>query len=273
MPATNNQSLSDDQVSVIGKRYQDQLLMWGKQVASELKKMVEFIKKEADEKAKEIQLKVCVAQLFYKSDCFLTCFVTVVVVQANEEYEIEKASVVRSETAAIDAQYERKFKQASLAQQIAKSTIANKTRLKVLEAREEVVNSVFDDAQAQLKELTKDAKKYKQVLEGLIEEGAFALLEGTIRVKARKADAKTVKDTFADVAKFYEDKTGKPVAIELAKEELDDSIAGGVVITNASGRIEVNNTFEERLKILSEQSLPAIRLGIFGPTPTRKFLN
>lgn len=229
MPA--NQSLSDDQV------------------ASELKKMVEFIKKEADEKAKEIQLK------------------------ANEEYEIEKASVVRSETAAIDAQYERKYKQASLAQQIAKSTIANKIRLKVLEAREDVLSQVFEDASTKLKELSKDKKKYKTVLEGLIEEGAFALLEPSIKVKARKADAKAVKDAIPAATKFYEEKTGKSISIELSDVTLEDSIAGGIVITNASGKIEVNNTFEERLKILSQQSLPAIRLGIFGPSASRKFLN
>lgn len=132
---------------------------------------------------------------------------------------------------------------------------------------------MFSDAQTKLAELAKDTDKYKKVLEGLIEEGAFALLEPSIKVKVRKADADLVKGLFGTVEEFYKEKTGKEVKLELAEDTLGEDVAGGVIITNSSGRIEVNNTFEERLKILSEQSLPAIRLGIFGPTPTRKFLN
>ncbi|VVT54283.1 uncharacterized protein SAPINGB_P003998 [Magnusiomyces paraingens] len=232
MPAVASQSLSDDQVN------------------SELQKMVEFIKKEADEKAKEIELK------------------------ANEEYEIEKASVVRSETSAIDALYERKYKQAQLAQQIAKSTVANKTRLKVLEAREDVVTSVFEGATEKLKELSKDSKKYKSVLSGLIEEAALTLLEPKVRIRARKADAKIVKEAIEPAAKAYKEKSGRDVEITLDEDsELPEGSAGGVVVLNASGKIYVNNTFEERLKLLEDQSLPAIRLAIFGPSESRKFFN
>lgn len=66
--------------------------------------------------------------------------------------------------------YERKYKQASLSQQIAKSTVLNKTRLKVLESREDVLNDVFTQAGSKLGEVTKDKKKYKALLEGLIAE-------------------------------------------------------------------------------------------------------
>lgn len=56
--------------------------------------MQAFIEKEAKEKAKEIKLK------------------------ADEEYEIEKASIVRSETAAIDSTYEQKLKETLILYQI-----------------------------------------------------------------------------------------------------------------------------------------------------------
>lgn len=42
------------------------------------------------------------------------------------------------------------------------------------------------------------------------------------------------------------------------------SSAGGVVVAGSGGKIDVNNTLEERLKLLSEEALPAIRLAIFG---------
>ena len=57
-----------------------------------------------------------------------------------------------------------------MSQQIAKSTVLNKTRLKVLESREDVLNDVFTDAGNKLSDITKDSAKYKKVLEGLIEE-------------------------------------------------------------------------------------------------------
>lgn len=195
--------------------------------------------------------------------------------QANEEYEIEKASVVRSETAAIDALYERKYKQSKLSQQIAKSTVANKARLKVLEAREDVVTSIFEEASAQLANLTKDTDKYKKVIEGLIEEAALQLLEPSIKVKCKKGDASVVKSVLDDVVKYYKDATkGKELEAVVDEESfLGDNIAGGVIVSNKSGKIEVNNTFDERLKLLQEQSLPAIRLAVFGPSESRKFFN
>ena len=79
--------------------------------------MTAFIKQEAMEKAREIEIK------------------------ANEEFEIEKSKLVRQETDAIDGQYEKKYKQATMSQQITRSTVANKTRLKVLGARQELLDS------------------------------------------------------------------------------------------------------------------------------------
>ena len=58
------------------------------QVAAEMTKMVSFIKQEALEKAREIKVK------------------------ADEEFNIEKAKLVRSETVAIDAFFAKKMKQA-----------------------------------------------------------------------------------------------------------------------------------------------------------------
>lgn len=182
---------------------------------------------------------------------------------------------MRSETAAIDALYERKYKQSKLSQQIAKSTVANKARLKVLEAREDVVTSIFEEASAQLANLTKDTDKYKKVMEGLIEEAALQLLEPSIKVKCKKGDASVVKSVLDDVVKYYKDATkGKELEAVVDEESfLGDNIAGGVIVSNKSGKIEVNNTFDERLKLLQEQSLPAIRLAVFGPSESRKFFN
>ena len=158
---------------------------------------------------------------------------------------------MRSETAAIDELYEKKYKQASLAQQIAKSTVLNKTRLKVLEAREDVLEDVFATAASKLKDITKEKKKYNKASD--------------------VAAAESVTDA---AAKFYKEKSGKDVEIIVDKDHpLPDSISGGVVVEGSNGKIDTNNTLEERLKLLSEEALPAIRLQIFGPSTSRKFFD
>jgi hypothetical protein len=90
------------------------------QVGQELRKMTAFIKQEAMEKGREIEIK------------------------ADEEFAIEKSKLVRQETQAIDTAYEKKFKTAQMSQQITRSTVANKTRLKVLSARQELLDGIFE---------------------------------------------------------------------------------------------------------------------------------
>lgn len=161
-----------------------------------------------------------------------------------------------------------------MTQQIAKSTIANKTRLKVLSTREKVLDDIFEEAKKELTEISKDKSKYKPVLAGLIEEGLLSLLEKSVTIKVRKSDVEIAKEASKDAAKNFEEKAKFPVEITVDEENyLNDDVAGGVILTNASGKIEVDNTLEERLKLLSEESLPAIRLTVFGQSTTRKFFD
>lgn len=47
--------------------------------------------------------------------------------------------------------------------------------------------------------------------------------------------------------------------------------AGGAIILSGSGKIDVNNTFEERLHLLETEALPAVRATLFGENKNRKF--
>ena len=47
--------------------------------------------------------------------------------------------------------------------------------------------------------------------------------------------------------------------------------SGGVSIVGGSGRIEINNTFEERLRLLETDALPHVRVTLFGENTNRKF--
>lgn len=156
--------------------------------------MTAFIKQEAIEKAREIEIK------------------------ANEEFSIEKSKLVREETDAIDAAYAKKFKQASMTQQITRSTVANKTRLHVLGARQELLDGIFEQAAEKLAEAASDAAKYKIVLKGLLLEGMYALSEDKIAVRARKADAGVVKEAAKEAEAEYEKETGSSSKVSLDEE-------------------------------------------------------
>lgn len=145
--------------------------------------MTAFIKQEAMEKAREVQLK------------------------ADEEFAIEKSKLVRQETQNIDSQYEKKFKQAAMSQQITRSTAANKTRLKVLQARQELLDKLFEDARKKIGDKSKD-EDYGDILKDLILEGMYMLYEPKVGLKCRKADVDKVKTAAESAAKEYEQNTG-----------------------------------------------------------------
>ncbi|KAI1047237.1 hypothetical protein LB505_011069 [Fusarium chuoi] len=220
------------------------------QVNNELSKMTAFIKQEAMEKAREIEIK------------------------ANEEFEIEKSKLVRQETDAIDSQYEKKFKQATMSQQITRSTVANKTRLKVLGARQELLDNIFEEAQKKLAEGAKDKGKYQKALKGLLLEGFYALNEPELQVRARKKDYDVVKKAIEDAAKEFKKELGKDITAKIQEDDpLPEGIAGGVVVISGSGKIDIDNTFEARLRLLEESAAPAVREALFGKNPNRKFFD
>ncbi|KAH9884862.1 ATPase, V1/A1 complex, subunit E [Xylariomycetidae sp. FL2044] len=220
------------------------------QVGQELRKMTAFIKQEALEKAREIEIK------------------------ANEEFSIEKSKLVRQETDAIDANYAKKFKQATMSQQITRSTVANKTRLKVLDARQQLLDDIFEQATKRLGDGAKDKGKYKATLKNLLLEGLYALSESEVQARGRKADIAVLKDAAADAEKEYKKETGQDIKVSIDEENpLPEESTGGVIIVGGQGKIEINNTFDERLQLLKDSALPAVRKTLFGANPNRKFFD
>lgn len=153
--------------------------------------MTAFIRQEALEKAKEIQIK------------------------ADEEFAIEKSKLVRQETSSIDTTYEKKFKQASMSQQITRSTLANKTRIKVLSARQELLDELFEKARDKLAGYAEDKNKYTSMCKNLILEGCYALDETKVAVRARTQDYEVVKKAIGDAKREYKENTTKEIDIEL----------------------------------------------------------
>ncbi|KAH8109498.1 vacuolar H+ ATPase E1 [Phellopilus nigrolimitatus] len=216
------------------------------EVLSEMNKMVAFIKQEAMEKAREIKVK------------------------ADEEFAIEKAKLVKQAQHAIDAQSEKKRKQAEIAQKITQSTQLNKSRLRLLQRREEHLQDLFSTAREKILELSQDEGRYTQLLEGVIIQGLLQLMESDITVIAREKDVAIVETAAAGAQKQYNALSGRDVSISVLGD-LPDSLAGGVKLQSGSRRITIDNTLDERLKLLESRMLPEIRHDLFGPNENRKF--
>lgn len=220
------------------------------QVNDELNKMQLFIKKEAEEKSREIKLK------------------------ADQEYEIEKTSIVRKEINNIDLNFNNKLKLQSLKQQINKSTVDNKMRLKVLNARDESLLKILDETKEQLsKKISNDKKFYTDILYNLIMESTLRLLEPKVDLRLKKKDVELVEPVIGKLQSEYEEKAKRPIELVISNDFLNDELIGGVIVSDASNKIELDNTLDERLQLLNEEALPAIRLELFGVTETRKFFD
>ncbi|CAO1622758.1 unnamed protein product [Parajaminaea phylloscopi] len=218
------------------------------EVLSEMKKMVAFIKQEAMEKAREIQVK------------------------ADEEFAIEKSKIVRQEAINIDNTYEKKIKQTKVANKIAESNATNKSRLEVLQARESHLQDLFEAARSKLASLSEDKQKYGPLLTQLILQGLLQLLEPKVEVTGRDKDKDQLKKSADEAKKLYKEKSGRDVEIT-TKAGLSKESSGGVKLAGHGGKIRIDNTLDERLRLLEELMLPEIRLSLFGPNPNRKFSN
>jgi len=216
------------------------------EVLNEMNKMVAFIKQEALEKAREIKVK------------------------ADEEFAIEKAKLVKQEQQAIDAQFEKKRKGAEVAQKIAQSTLTNKSRLKLLHRREEHLQELFSNSRSSILKLVQDEGRYVQFLEGVIVQGFLQLMEPSVTVHARSKDVSAAQTAAAAAAQSFKDLSGRDVKFEV-EGSLSDEGAGGVKLVSGTRRITIDNTLDERLRLLEDRMLPEIRMDLFGANANRKF--
>ncbi|RKO98896.1 hypothetical protein CXG81DRAFT_15310 [Caulochytrium protostelioides] len=219
-------------------------------VDAEMRKMVSFIKQEALEKAREIKVK------------------------ADEEFNIEKGKLVRQETLAIEAFHQKKQKQAETKRKIAQSNDINKARLRVLQARHQVMEDVFAESRKRLARMSADPTSYTQILRNLIMQGAFQIADEKLVVVTRKADAQMAQSVLSSVSSEFQKALERPLHITVStREHLPDDCAGGVLVQTEDNKIRVNQTFETRLDIAAEMMLPELRIVLFGKSAQRKFYN
>lgn len=176
-----------------------------------------FIEQEANEKAEEIDAK------------------------AEEEFNIEKGRLVQQQRIKIMEYYEKKEKQVELQKKIQSSNMLNQARLKVLKVREDHVRAVLDEARRRLGEVTRESSKYSQILQLLITQGLYQMMEANVLVRGRQSDAQLIQNVLPGAVEQYKRESGKDVVITLDTESfLPADSTGGIELYALQGRIRVS---------------------------------
>ncbi|TNN63154.1 V-type proton ATPase subunit E 1 [Liparis tanakae] len=204
-------------------------------VQKQIKHMMAFIEQEANEKAEEIDAK------------------------AEEEFNIEKGRLVQTQRLKIMEYYEKKEKQIEQQKKIQMSNLMNQARLKVLKARDDMISEMLSEARQRLGNIAKDPARYPALLDGLILQGLYQLLESKVTIRCRKQDFQMIQASIQRNVPIY--KMAVKINMEARIDQvnvLSPDISGGVEIFNSNGKIKM---------------MPVIRVSLFGANPNRKFLD
>ncbi|PKI51607.1 hypothetical protein CRG98_028031 [Punica granatum] len=205
-------------------------------VSKQIQQMVRFIRQEAEEKANEIS------------------------VSAEEEFNIEKLQLVEAEKKKIRQEYERKEKQVEVRKKIEYSMQLNASRIKVLQAQDDVVNSMKEAAAKDLLNVSRDHRVYKKLLKDLIVQSLLRLKEPSVLLRCRKDDAHLVESVLDSAKEEYAQKAN----VHPPDVIVDHHVAGGVVLASRDGKIVCENTLDARLEVVFRKKLPEIRKWLFG---------
>ncbi|XP_012439700.1 V-type proton ATPase subunit E [Gossypium raimondii] len=220
-------------------------------VSRQIQQMVRFIRQEAEEKANEIS------------------------VSAEEEFNIEKLQLVEAEKKKIRQEYEKKEKQVEVRKKIEYSMQLNASRIKVLQAQDDVVNEMKESAAKELLNVSRDHHVYKTLLKDVIVQSLVRLKEPAILLRCRKDDVPLVESVLDSAKEEYASKVNvHPPEIFIDNVNLPPApshhnahgpfCSGGVVIASRDGKIVCENTLDARLDVAFNKKLPEIRKWLFG---------
>uniref|UniRef100_A0A3P8RRT8 ATPase H+ transporting V1 subunit E1a n=1 Tax=Amphiprion percula TaxID=161767 RepID=A0A3P8RRT8_AMPPE len=174
--------------------------------------------------------------------------------KAEEEFNIEKGRLVQTQRVKIMEYYEKKEKQIEQHKKIQMSNLMNQARLKVLKDL-----------------LNEDPAQYSRLLEGLVLQGFYQLLEPKVTMSRPQQDVEIVQVKFSSVVVIVVVYVENNIIVRIDQERFLPLASAGVEVYNDNGKIKVSNTLESRLELMAQQMMPEIRVNLFGANPNRKF--
>uniref|UniRef100_A0A667Z3W2 ATPase H+ transporting V1 subunit E1b n=1 Tax=Myripristis murdjan TaxID=586833 RepID=A0A667Z3W2_9TELE len=179
-------------------------------VQKQIKHMMAFIEQEANEKAEEIDAK------------------------AEEEFNIEKGRLVQTQRLKIMEYYEKKEKQIEQQKKIQMSNLMNQARLKVLKARDDMISEMLNEARQRLANVAKDPARYQTLLDGLVLQGFYQLLEPKVTIRCRKQDVQLLQACIQKNIPIYKAAVKNNLEVRIDQDNfLSPDISGGIEIYNA----------------------------------------
>lgn len=226
-------------------------------VSRQIQQMVRFIRQEAEEKANEIS------------------------VSAEEEFNIEKLQIVEAEKKKIRQEYERKEKQVDVRKKIEYSMQLNASRIKVLQAQDDLVNAMREAASQELLKVSHHDSHnhqlhhhhdYQGLMKALVVQCLLRLKEPAVLLRCRKDDIKllesvldSAKEEYAKKAKVHQPEIiVDDVYLTPSPSTHGPSCSGGIVMASRDGKIVIENTLDARLDVLFRSKLPEIRKHLFS---------
>ncbi|KAJ6765370.1 ATPASE H+-TRANSPORTING V1 SUBUNIT E1A-RELATED [Salix purpurea] len=221
-------------------------------VSKQIQQMARFIRQEAEEKANEIS------------------------VSAEEEFNIEKLQILEAEKKRIRQEFVRKTKQVDIRRKIEYSMQLNASRIKALQAQDDIVNSMKESACKQLLRVSNNKKEYRKLLKDLIVQSLIRLKEPAVLLRCREVDRKIVESVLDDACRLYAAKAqvhAPDVTIDTtvylppppkSPDSHEPFCSGGVVMASKDGKIVFENTLDARLDVAFRKKLPEIRKQLLG---------
>ena len=136
-------------------------------------------------------------------------------------------------------------KQSALKYQQLISEAKMNARRAELEAREEVIETAFKNAEGELQKIAaSSSEEYKESLKKIIEEASVEIGGGDLVLSTKEDDVAKIKDSIPALEKEIEAKTGNKTTLEIGE---NIRTIGGALVKTKNGNVEVNNTFEARM--------------------------
>lgn len=138
------------------------------------------------------------------------------------------------------------------------SIARGKQNMKLLCARNDVIELAMKEAEGELEKYSK-TEKYKETLFNLCVQGMISLDEPKLEFAVRACDAEYINNNLQKIQDEYKNRTGNKTEVKLSDYVVPDHCLGGVVLIGRDGEIQMSNTFRDRLHLARSDLYPEIR--------------
>jgi V-type H+-transporting ATPase subunit E len=200
--------------------------------------------------------------------------------QGAQQYNIEKNKELNQGKDKAIQEYKLKLEQHSVQKRIERSARVGASRLKKMQAKQEAIERVKDEARQVLEKKLENQNVYKDFLKKMIIQGLISLMEKEVAIRCRPQDDQLVEAVMDDAAREFSELLKKETNFDFpCKVRLDgyhklkenQSKLGGVILSAQQSTILCHNTIDARLDLAFQDSLPDIRRILFPEvieTPT-----